>query len=186
MFIDPYMANVTIFGGNFAPVGWMFCDGSLLAISQYDALFALIGTTYGGDGQTTFALPDLRGRSAIHTGQLAGGGNYILGQTGGTESVTTTAVQLPAHTHALLTLTGSPGALSTAGNADTPGPTMVPALANGSPASYATTASDAVMAPFPATGNTPVTGSSNPIPTLSPFLAMNYIICVEGIFPSRN
>ena len=88
MFVDPYLATVTIFAGNFAPRGWQFCNGQLLAISQNDALFALIGTTYGGDGQTTFALPDLRSRFAIHAGQGAGLQNYQVGQMGGQENVT--------------------------------------------------------------------------------------------------
>src|ERR1044072_7497714 len=110
MFVDPYLATVTIFAGNFAPRGWMFCQGQLLAISQYDALFALIGTTYGGDGQTTFALPDTRSRIANHMGQGPGLSQYTLGQMSGGESVTLLSINMAAHNHTLVSLTGTPKA----------------------------------------------------------------------------
>src|SRR5271155_1181943 len=93
---SPYVGEIRMFGGNFAPEGWLFCDGSLLAISEYTTLFQLIGTTYGGNGQTTFALPDLRGRVPVHQGS-----GFVMGQQDGAETVTLTAEQLPAHTHAL-------------------------------------------------------------------------------------
>src|SRR6218665_1589173 len=105
MFIEPYLGNVSIFSGNFAPRAWMFCQGQLLAIAQYDALFALLGTTYGGDGQTTFALPDLRSRVAVHAGQGQGLSNYVLGEVGGTESTTLLSINLPVHTHSVVSLT---------------------------------------------------------------------------------
>jgi microcystin-dependent protein len=130
MFIDPYMANVTIFAGNFAPRSWMLCNGQLLAISQYDALFALLGTTYGGDGQTTFALPDLRSRMAVHNGQGSGLSSIQLGQTGGTESVTMTPATLPGHTHAFVSLTGAPAASTAAGSPADP-TNNVPAVTTG-------------------------------------------------------
>jgi microcystin-dependent protein len=183
MFIEPYMANVTIFAGNFAPRGWMFCQGQLLAIAQYDALFALIGTTYGGDGQTTFALPDLRSRVAIHTGQGTGLSNYVIGQAGGTESVTVISNQLPAHSHTVTSLTGNPGASGVAGNANIP-TGKVPALTTNIQ-SYDSAGAAALLQSSINT-TTPVAGGSNPIEILPPYLAMNYIICVEGIFPSRN
>ncbi|MDP4261964.1 MAG: tail fiber protein [Bacteroidota bacterium] len=185
MFIDPYMANVTVFAGNFAPRGWMFCNGQLLSISQYDALYALIGTFYGGDGQTTFALPDLRSRVAVSTGQGPGMSSYQLGQTGGNESVTILSNQLAQHTHALISLTGAPAASSAPGITDTPGNTVVPAQINGSPAAYST-APSATLGNGTITAPTPAVGGSLPVNVLSPVLAMNYIICVEGIFPSRN
>src|SRR4051794_30703113 len=98
---QPYVGEIRIIAGNFAPAGWMFCDGSLLPISENDTLFQLIGTTYGGDGQVTFALPDLRGRVPIHMGSAATGTTYNLGEMAGVEEVTLTTQQLPAHTHAL-------------------------------------------------------------------------------------
>lgn len=184
MFIEPYMANVTIFAGNFAPRGWMFCQGQLLSIAQYDALFALIGTIYGGDGQTTFALPDLRSRVAIHTGQGAGLSSYVIGQAGGSESVTMTTGQLPTHTHTLTSLTGNPGASGIAGNANIP-TGKVPALTTNIQ-SYDSAGATNLLLQSPISTITPLAGGSQPIPILSPYLAMNYIICVEGIFPSRN
>src|SRR5271169_6480000 len=93
-----YVGEIRMFGGNFAPAGWFFCDGSLLPISEYETLFNLIGTTYGGDGQTTFALPDLRGRVPIHQGS-GGGGSYVLAQNGGAEQVALTTQQIPFHSH---------------------------------------------------------------------------------------
>src|SRR5205807_1014610 len=99
---QPYVGQIMIFGGNFAPAGWMFCAGQLLPISEYETLFQLIGTTYGGDGQSTFALPDLQGRSPLHQGTNSSGNNYVMGQTGGVEAVTLTINQYPLHNHALL------------------------------------------------------------------------------------
>ena len=100
--VEPYIAEIVLFGGNFAPRGWAFCDGSLLSIAQNTALFSLLGTTYGGNGQTTFALPDLRGRVAIHAGQGPGLTPRDLGESFGTEQVTLTVAQLPAHSHSVL------------------------------------------------------------------------------------
>jgi microcystin-dependent protein len=99
---QPYIAEIRLFGGNFAPYGWSFCNGALLSISQNDAMFNLIGTTYGGDGQNTFGLPDLQGRVPVHQGQGPGLSNYVLGQKGGAETVTLTVGQLPAHNHAAI------------------------------------------------------------------------------------
>src|SRR6202158_2958689 len=98
---QPYIGEIRMFAGNFAPVGWMFCEGQLLPISEYDTLFNLIGTTFGGDGQSTFALPDLRGRIPIHMGSSGGGSTYVLGQNGGVESVTIIANTYPSHSHTL-------------------------------------------------------------------------------------
>lgn len=184
MFVDPYLANVTIFAGNFAPRGWMFCQGQLLSIASNDALFALIGTTYGGDGVTTFALPDLRGRAAIHAGQGPGLSNYILGQLAGTESITMIGNNLPVHNHAVSSLTGSPGASSnTSGNVPSPVNNVPAALTNIQ--QYDASGSAALLQ----TQNnlsTPISGGSQPIEVVPPYLTMNYIICTEGIFPSRN
>lgn len=181
MFTDPYLANVTIFAGNFAPLYWAFCNGALLSIAENTALFSLLGTTYGGDGQTTFALPDLRGRFAIHAGSGPGLPPYDLGQVGGSESTTLLTPNLPAHNHIVTSVTGTPGAFLDAGTANAPGGN-VPGLVT---ARYSTI-SDTAMAPTITNTVTPVVGSNQPISNLSPYIAMNYIICVEGIYPSRN
>ena len=184
MFVEPYLATVTIFAGNFAPRGWMFCQGQLLAIAEYDALFALIGTTYGGDGQSTFGLPDTRGRVVNHQGTGPGLSTYVLGQMAGTESVTLLSINMPPHNHTLISLTGSPKAsTNTTGGGAQPNNTMVP----GSGASvYSTNNDQLTMGPTVGLTTTPLAGGSQPVPIISPVLAMNYIIAVEGIFPSRN
>ncbi|MCW3085055.1 MAG: phage tail protein [Bacteroidetes bacterium] len=184
MFIEPYLANITIFGGNFAPRSWMFCQGQLLSIAEYTALFALIGTTYGGDGQVTFALPDLRSRIANHQGQGPGLSYYTLGQMAGTENVTLLSIQMPMHNHALLTLTGSPPVLNGAGSTDNPAGAF-PAQATGS-SNYATSDDGNALQPVSCVATTVIAGGSQPVNVVSPYLAMNYIIAVEGIFPSRN
>src|SRR5262245_24456486 len=107
---DPYVGDIRIFGGNFAPLGWAFCDGRLLPISENEVLFQLIGTTYGGDGQETFALPDLQGRIPIHMGQGPGLSNFVLGEQGGVESVTLNTNQIPVHSHQLGAADGATGA----------------------------------------------------------------------------
>jgi microcystin-dependent protein len=182
MFIEPYLGNVTVFAGNFAPRSWMFCQGQLLAIANYDALFALIGTTYGGDGQVTFALPDLRSRVSIHAGQGAGLSNYVLGQIGGSENTTLLSSQLPLHNHSLISMSLKQSAsTATTGTND---PT------NAYPASgaslYATASDGSVMGSYSSVGVSAIAGGNQPVPTIQPYLAMNYIIAVEGIFPSRN
>lgn len=182
MFIEPYLATVTIFAGNFAPLSWAFCDGSLQSISNNTALFALLGTTYGGDGINTFALPDLRGRSAVGTGQGPGLPNYILGQMAGTENTTLLVPNLPMHNHIATSVTGAPGALNDSGNQNSP-QGNVPADLTGR---YTTAAGDGQMAQTMTMANSPIAGANNPVSNLSPYLAMNYIIAVEGIFPSRS
>ena len=168
----PFIGTITMFGGNFAPRGYAFCNGSLQAISQNSALFALIGTTYGGNGQTTFALPDLRGRAPIHQGNLPGGGNYVVGQAQGTESVTLTASQMPSHTHGL-------GANSGPGSGAGP--------------SGAVWARSTATQNYAAAGATPMnatavtsSGGNQPHENMQPFLAINFIMALEGVFPSRN
>lgn len=158
--MDPLLGSIILFAGNFAPRGWAFCDGSLLPISQNSALFAIIGTTYGGDGVQTFALPDLRGRAPIAPGAGPGLSNRNLGETGGAESTVLTANQLPAHTHAIEAVSG---------DAVQDGPRAI-GVRRGTRTAPATTA---------------VTGTSAAVPTISPFLAINYIIATEGVFPSR-
>ena len=170
---EPFIGEIRIFAGTFAPVGWAFCDGRLLAIAQNDALFALIGTTYGGDGETTFALPDLRSRFAVHQGQGPGLSNYTIGETTGTETVTLTVPQLPAHSH--IANAGSGGNdLSPAGN-------VWATDAGGNTAAY----NDASNAQMAATA-IGVAGGSQPHDNIQPFLVVNFIIALEGIFPARN
>ncbi len=171
---QPFVGEIRMFGGNFAPAGWMFCDGSLLPISENETLFQLIGTTYGGDGQSTFALPDLRGRLPLHMGQGPGLSNYVLAQSGGVESVTLTAQQLPTHTHPAMCSTGSGSNTSNpAGGtwsvADT-------ASYSGSLAAGGFMGSSAII-------STP-TGGSQPHDNMVPFLCVDYIISLFGIFPS--
>ena len=182
MFVDPYIATITNFAGNFAPMSWMFCQGQLLSIAEYSPLFALIGTTYGGDGQVTFALPDLRSRVAIHEGQGPGLSNYLIGQMAGTENVTLLSPQLPAHNHTVATFTG-------AFNASTATSGLVGVPNNAIPAAgasvYSNSPDGAQLGTMPCHSITPIVGGNAPLSIVQPYLAMNYIIAVEGIFPSR-
>lgn len=174
-----------MFAGNFAPRSWNFCNGSLLSISQYTALFALVGTTYGGDGQTTFGLPDLRSRVPIHNGQGPGLSLYQLGQMGGTEVNTLLASNVSGHTHAV---TGNAGIVTASGDGQTPVAVNNFPAGNGD-AIYATATDSSAMAPASLAGVTvaPQTPNGNsPLNNIQPYLAMNFIICLEGIFPSRN
>jgi microcystin-dependent protein len=169
---SPFIGDIRMFGGNFAPVGYAFCNGQLLQISQYDALFALIGTTYGGDGQTTFALPNLQGRLPVHAGQGPGLSSYVQGQQGGSESVTLTAQQIPTHTHAAQAQSGS-------GNQAAPGGGIWAASAQNqySPNTPSAAMSSAAIA---------AAGSNQPHDNMAPFQVVNFIIALEGVFPSRN
>lgn len=168
-----YIGEIRMFAGNFAPAGWMFCDGSLLPISENDALFALIGTTYGGDGQNTFALPNLQSRVPIHMGQ-GPVSNRVIGESGGTETVTLTVPQLPAHTHAPLA--------SNAGGSDSPGGNYWANSSTGKP--YV--APGGVYVAMNAGTIGPSVGGSQPHENMIPFLGINYIISLFGIFPSQN
>jgi microcystin-dependent protein len=167
---EPFLGQIILVPYNFAPRGWAFCSGQILPIAQNTALFSLLGTTYGGNGQTTFALPDLRGRVPLSAGQGPGLSNYDLGQSAGTENVTLTVNQLPAHTHPL-------GASLSDPTTQKPQNTY---LANGN--AYTAAAPDTSMGPL-AVQNT---GGSQPHEILQPYLTLNYCIALEGIFPSRN
>lgn len=170
-----------MFGGNFAPGAWGFCDGSLQSIAVYTALFSIIGTTYGGDGQTTFALPDFRGRIPVGTGQGPGLSLYDLGETAGSETVTMTTLQMPIHTHPSA-VKFSVKASSELGT--TPDPTNnIPANLTGA---FTTDAPDTSIAPFTSQVTLNPTGANVPFSVMQPYLAVNYIICMEGIYPSRN
>ena len=167
---QPYVGEIRMFGGNFAIAGWAFCDGSLLPISENETLFQLIGTTYGGDGQTTFALPDLRGRVPLHQGQGSGLSNYVLAQSGGVESVTLTQNQIPIHTH-------TPMASNT-GASDNPANNFWANSPTGKP--YSAAPPTVQMN----TGTISPVGGSQPHNNMIPFLCVSYIISLFGIFPS--
>lgn len=191
MFIESYIGIVIPFSGNFAPDKWMFCDGRQLPIAEYDALFSLIGTTFGGNGVTTFALPDLCGRVAVHAGQDQTG-NYVPGQVGGNETAFISTNNLPAHSHQLReSIKAQPPCSGATGTTDKPTGNY-PAILNGAAAQYSTAASDTIsMGAANISTHTPaapvVQGQSKePIDTISPFLAMNYIICVAGIYPPHD
>jgi microcystin-dependent protein len=172
--MDPFIGEVRIFAGSFAPLGWAFCNGQLMAISQNDALYALIGTTYGGDGVTTFGLPDLRGRAPIHQGTRLGV-TFQMGQLSGVESVTLTTQQMPQHTHQAMAATGA-DSVSPSGKvwSTDPGANI---------ADWATApSSSAFMAPTTIS----TVGQNLPHENMQPFLAISYIIALEGIFPSQN
>ena len=169
---QPYVGEIRIFAGNFAPAGWMFCDGSSLPISENETLFQLIGTTYGGDGESTFNLPDLRGRVPIHQGKNPSTGtNYTLAENGGVETVTLTTQQIPVHNHSLL-------ATDLAGTQVNPGGNL---LANSQgPQPYLQENPDGNLN---ANALAPA-GGSQPHENLQPFLGLNFIISLFGIFPS--
>lgn len=170
----PYVGEIRMFGGNFAPAGWFFCDGSLLPISEYETLFQLLGTTYGGDGESTFAVPDLRGRLPNHQGTGPGLSTYVIGQQGGAEQVTLTVNQIPAHTHAPLASTG-PG-----GNSN-PVDNIWATAAN----NFYSTAAPNSGAPLPNDAISPA-GGSQPHDNVQPFLCVSFIISLFGIFPSPS
>lgn len=171
---EPFVGEIRMFAGNFAPSGWAMCDGQLLAISQNDALFSLFGTIYGGDGRTTFGLPDLRGRIPIHAGNGPGLSPRRLGATGGAESETLTVAQLPAHTHAVR------GADDTDVSTDPAGRVPGHPIKNAYRAPLGT--SPGPMHPAAVTN----VGGSQPHTNLQPFLCVNYIVSLFGIYPSRQ
>ena len=168
---DQFLAEIRMFAGNFAPSGWAFCNGQILPIAQYTALFSLMGTTYGGNGQTTFALPDLRMRAPLHHGAGNGLSNRLLGESGGTATVSLTAEQIPAHSHtmhavaAVASTTLANGNLLATVNAPNPpyhDPTMPGAMGPG------------VLGP---------NGSSSPHDNMQPYMTVSFIIALQGIFP---
>jgi microcystin-dependent protein len=172
--MEGYLAQIIMFAGNFAPRNWAYCQGQLLAISANTALFSLLGTTYGGDGRTTFQLPDFRGRTAVGTGQGPGLSNRTLGQNGGSETNIMTTAQMPSHGHptavAVSTSTGEEASsngqyIASHAGAFNEDPTAGANLGGVS------------------SGNT---GGNQPQNNMQPFLGMNYVICLQGIFPSRN
>ena len=168
---QPYIGQIKIFAGTFAPAGWVFCDGRLLAIAENSALFALIGTIYGGDGQVTFGVPDLRGRLALNQGQGPGLSNYVIGQALGSETVTLTQTQLPAHSHSV---SGNSAAGGTTPNGST--------WAVGSLSAYGPSATLQGMNP----AGVAASGGNQPHSNMMPYLALNYILSLFGIFPPQS
>lgn len=165
---QPYVGEIRMFAGNFAPAGWMFCEGQLLPISENETLFQLIGTTYGGDGQSTFALPDLRGRLPIHQGN-----GLILAETGGAEEITLTVNQIPAHSHPLLGSTATASATDPTGNV---GARITVAAVF----SYGTDNPPQPLSPLAVSS----VGGSQPHTNFQPYLCVDFIISLFGIFPS--
>ena len=177
---QPYVGEIRIFAGNFPPAGWAFCDGQLMAISENDTLFTLIGTTYGGDGQSTFGIPDLRGRVPTHQG-TSSGQTYIIGEMAGAETVTLSPNEMPIHTHPLVS-TATPASVGT--------PSGQSIFADMGPGGATT-----VNAFVPYTGTNQVTlaaasvspvGGGQPHENMQPYLGLNFIISLFGIFPSQN
>lgn len=163
---QPYVGEIRMFAGNFAPAGWMFCEGQLVPISENETLFNLIGTTYGGDGQSTFGLPDLRGRLPLHQGN-----GFVLTETGGAESITLTVNQMPAHSHALL-------ASADGTTTPNPGGNLIGAPLTATPF-YAAAPTLAISAQ-----SITAKGGSQPHDNFQPYLCVNFIISLFGIFPS--
>ena len=169
---SPFIGEIRMFGGNFAPLGWAFCDGSLQPIAQNDALFSLIGTTYGGDGQTTFALPDLRGREPIHAGTGPGTSTRTLGEAGGTETVTLTPTQLPLHAHTAMADPAEGTATSPGGRTWAASTATLPYTASAAN----TTMNAGALAPA---------GGSQPHENMTPFLTVTFIVSLFGVYPSQ-
>lgn len=170
---QPYIGEIRMFGGNFAPLGWMFCSGQLVSIAEYETLFQLIGTTYGGDGQETFALPDLQGRIPIHQGTGQGLSSHVLGETGGVETVTLTTNQIPAHSHPFLATDNPASSTSPIGNVPSKNASLdyyTDDLSGGT-----TTISPTMLQ---------ASGGSQPHNNFQPYLCVNFIISMFGIFPS--
>jgi microcystin-dependent protein len=172
---DPFVAEIRIFPFNFAPKGWAFCNGQILPLSQNTALFSLLGTTYGGDGKSTFALPDLQGAAPLHVGGNQPGPGlsvYDLGQSGGTDSVTLLTTETPVHTHSVAAQTIDQG------DNRIPGPT----LNLGNTQMYSTAAPNATLDPSAVS----IVGSGQPHNNLMPYLTLNFCIALQGVFPPRS
>ena len=177
---EPFLGEIRMTGFNFAPVGWALCNGQTLPISQYSALFALLGTTFGGNGVSTFNLPDLQGRAPIHWGSGVGLSSYVPGQNGGSENVTLLSNQMPLHNHLV-------NVNNTAGNSADPSNKILAETANEArppilTQSYTSNAATGTLAPTAVS----TAGGNVPHPNLQPFLTVNFIIALSGIFPSRS
>lgn len=175
---DVYLGFIAMFGFNFAPQGWAFCSGQLLSIAQNSALFALLGTTYGGDGVQTFGLPNLQSRVPIGMGTGAGLSNYTIGQSGGTENVTLLTTQMPAHTHQMMASGDTPTLNVAGGNSLATSPRSGTPMPNIYAAGFTT--------PVGMGSTTSQAGNNQPHSNIQPYLAINYCIALQGVFPSRN
>jgi len=181
--MNPFLAQIVMFAGNFAPRGWALCDGQLLPINSNQALFSLLGTTYGGDGRTTFALPDLRGRAPIHPGNGPGLSSYRLGQKGGAEYVILNQTQIPTHTHS------ASGQIACNFNPTTPATSTSPVngvFANAESKVYNTASPNQHMAANGVSVTVGNTGGNLSHTNIQPYNCVNYIIALEGVFPSRS
>ena len=184
MSTEPFIGEVKLLGFNFAPKGYATCQGQILSIAQNTALFSLLGTTYGGNGTTTFALPDLQGRAPIGQGQGPGLPYYSMGEVGGTTTVTILTANMPAHVHTLNSARVSVKASTNNAGEQSPDGTF-PATTG--TAAYADAATNGTFTGGTVvSGTTDIAGGSQPISILNPYLAMNYSIALQGIFPSRN
>jgi microcystin-dependent protein len=173
---NPFVAEIRVFPFNFAPKGWAFCDGQLLPISQNTALFSLLGTTYGGDGKSTFALPNLQGSAPMHPGQGPGLSLHVLGENAGSDTVTLLQSEMPAHTHTVQSLSAGDGVNSPQNNVWAGG-------GRGAPPTYTTSTANKVnMSP----SGTSVSGSGLPHNNLQPYLTLNFCIALQGVFPPRQ
>jgi microcystin-dependent protein len=176
--MEAYLGTVCVFGFNFAPYGWALCQGQILPISQYAALFSLLGTTYGGNGTSSFGLPDLQGRVSLHMGQLSGGSLYTMGEFGGAETATVLLSNLPQHNHGTTVALSANAAGATSG---TPGTNYA---GSSTTDQYYNAATTGTMASFNITLGS--SGGNTPISISDPSLVMNYCIAMQGIFPTRN
>lgn len=174
--MEPFIGEVRMFAGNFAPRGWAFCNGQLMPIAANTALFSLLGATYGGDGKSTFALPDLRGRVPIHAGVGAGPGltPYSRGESSGVPAVTLIQTEMPAHSHNV--------SCGTASNQDTPAGGLWSSTARGGGSPYATTTDGTLLSPLSVTP----TGEGLPHNNMQPYLGVSFIIALQGLFPPRS
>jgi len=172
---NQFVGEIKIFAGNFAPKGWAFCNGQLLALSQNTALFSLLGTFYGGDGKSNFALPNLQGSAPVHQGQGNGLSEYFLGQQGGSQFVTLLQSEMPAHTHTVQANSAGGGQISPVNN-------VWSSLAGRTPPPLYASATNTQMSPMA----TAIAGSSLPHNNMCPYLALNFIIAMQGVFPARG
>jgi microcystin-dependent protein len=189
--MEVFLGTIQAFGFNFAPQGWANCSGQVLGIAQNTALFSLLGTTYGGNGQTTFALPDLRGRAGLNMGQGPGLSTYSLGQMAGTENATLTSANMPMHAHPATATVGVQVAGSASNPVNAPSTTNSYLGASGAGQANAAIWSDALNSPVAMSGGNAsvqvgMAGGSVPFSLLSPYLVLNFCIALQGIFPSRN
>jgi microcystin-dependent protein len=173
---DPFVAEIRIFGFNFAPTGWATCDGQLLPISQNTALFSLLGTIYGGNGQSNFALPNLQGRAPMHPGQGPGLSSHDVGEAGGSSTVSLLASEIPSHSHSLMGAGSTATKTAAVNNSFARGSAILPYRAPPVGATLATLAAEAVS----------VAGGDQPHNNMMPYLTMNFCIALQGVYPSRS